>query len=333
VKIAKSIIVILAVILGMLSCTCPAQGQHLDFIGNPDFSYALSDSGSKFARDHLRKLPSITNPAVQQFRWASPFLLHASDPYLTSGEQYTFDLRLEERSIKNKRAWLLGTANAGVVFYGFKQAIATWGESKGKFHFKDDWGGDHLAQIDEMSHFLWGYKMTQFIFWSYRWAGFSSKASQIISVSQSAFILTLVEYPIDAYNPEQGLGVSDLIFDYTGIGLAYLKQRCSWLEDVDVKISSRKNILLGNQPVFAQTYEEFDNFIYWLTYRASLSLPQRAFCFGMGYGVTHQQGKPKREFLAGIGLSLPDFLSLFHKKLGQRLRFLEIYYPNLNIKF
>jgi hypothetical protein len=333
VKIAKSIIVILATILGMLSCTCPAQGQHLNFIGNPDFGYALSDSGSKFAGERLRNLPSITNPAVQQFRWASPFLLHASDHYLTSGEQYTFDLRPEERRIKNKRAWLLGTANAGVVFYGFKQAIAAWGESKGKFHFKDDWEGDHLAQIDEMSHFLWGYKMTQLIFWSYRWAGFSSKASQIISVSQSAFILTLVEYPVDAYNPEQGLGVSDLVFDYAGIGLAFLKQRYSWFEDVDVKISSRKNLFLGNQPVFAQTYEEFDNFIYWLTYRVNLSLPQKAFCFGMGYGVTHQQGKPKREFLAGIGLSLPDFLSLFHEDLGQRLRFLEIYYPNLSIRF
>lgn len=260
-------------------------------------------------------------------------MLYPSDYYLSPGNQYTFGLKPEKGRINNKRAWLLGTVNAGGVIYGFKQAMSAWGESKGKFHFKNDWEGDHLAQIDEMSHFMWGYKMTKFLCWSYRWAGFSSKASQIISVSQSAFILTLVEYPVDAYNPQQGLGISDLIFDYAGIGLAFLKQRCSWLEDMDVKISSRKNLLLGNQPVFAQTNEEFDNFIYWLTYRNRLFLSQKAFCFGVGYGVTHQQERPRRELAVGIGLSLPDFLSLFHEDLGRHLRFLEIYYPSLNVKF
>jgi hypothetical protein len=42
--------------------------------------------------------------------------------------------------------------------------------------------------------------------------------------------------------------------------------------------------------------------------------------------------KPKREFYGGIGLSIPDFASLFSKKLGDKSKFLEILYPNIRIK-
>jgi hypothetical protein len=231
------------------------------------------------------------------------------------------------------RASLLGTANAAAIFFGFRQAIESWGKTKDRFHFKDDWRGDNLAQTDEWSHLIWGYKMTQFLFSAYRWAGFSAKAGHVISISQTAFILTMVEYPIDAYNPTQGFGVSDLVFDYAGIGLAWFKERNTWLEDFDVKISMKKNIFLSNQPMFAQTYEEFDNVVYWLTYRANLFLPQKIFCFGVGYSVIHHGEEPKRQFFGGIGLSLPDFASLFGKGLKTRVKFVDVFYANLNIRF
>jgi hypothetical protein len=64
---------------------------------------------------------------------------------------------------------------------GFREATNTWGQSKSKFHLKDDWKGDGLAQTDELSHFMWGYKMTQFLCSAYEWSGFSPKTSQILS--------------------------------------------------------------------------------------------------------------------------------------------------------
>jgi hypothetical protein len=112
-----------------------------------------------------------------------------------------------------------------------------------------------------------------------------------------------------------------------------MKSSCRWLEDFDVKISSRRNILLGNQPVFAQTYEQFDNFIYWLTFKTRLFLPRKVLCFGLGYGVTHQSGKAERHILGGIGLSLPDCAALLGERIGARLKFLEIFYPNLSVEF
>lgn len=223
--------------------------------------------------------------------------------------------------------------NGAAIFFGFKQAIASWGESDGKFHLKSDWKGDGLAQTDELSHFMWGYKMTQFYFWAYDWVGLSPKTGQALSIFQSVLLLTLVEFPIDAYNPDQGFGTSDLIFDYLGVGLAYMKEHKHWLDDFDFKISWKRNILTSHQPLFAQTYDEFDNFIYWITYRTRLFMPRKIFCLGLGYSATHQDGKPRRDFFGGISLSLSDFASLFGKKLEEHTRFLEMFYPNLHIRF
>jgi hypothetical protein len=321
-------VVHLVTIIGMLSSAWPAFSQHLIFEKEFRYNYITSDSGLGSVGEHLRYARLFDVPTSHQSKYLQQMTVNMPPgveqhpPYLTSGK----------KGINYKRAGFLSTANAGAIIYGFRQAISSWGESKGEFHLKNDWKGDNLAQIDELSHFLWGYKMTQFLFWSYRWAGFSSKVSHIISISQTALVLTMVEYPVDAYNPKQGLGLSDLVFDYAGIGLACLKHSFPWMENFDVKISSKNNIFLGKQPLFAQTYGEFDNFIYWLTYKHKLYLPQKVLCFGLGYGVTHRHDVPQRELLVGVGLSLPDFISLFHENLGRRLKFLELFYPNLNME-
>jgi hypothetical protein len=247
-------------------------------------------------------------------------------------KQRTSPSSTDRRKIDYRKASLIGGVNVVTISAGFREAINTWGQSKSSFHLKDDWTGDGLAQTDELSHFMWGYKMTQFLYWAYEWSGFSPKTSRALSVCQSSLILTLVEYPIDAYNPKQGLGVSDLIFDYMGVGLAVAKKHSSWLNDFDFKISWKKNIFSENQTVFAQTYEEFDNFIYWLTYRTKLFFPKKLLCFGLGYSATRSGSKPKREFYGGIGLSIPDFASLFGQKVGDFCKPLEILYPNIRIK-
>lgn len=234
--------------------------------------------------------------------------------------------------INYKRASFIGMVNAGTIFFGFKQAMRSWGKSNSRFHIKDDWKGDYLAQADELSHFMWGYKMTQFLFTSFRWVGFSSKTTEVLSLFESAMILTSVEYPIDAYNPKQGLGVSDLVFDYLGIGSAFAKRHVTWLQDFDFKISWKENIFSSHHPVFAQTYEEYDNIIYWITYKTKLFLPRKILCFGLGYGVIHHGIEPQRQTYCGIGLSLSEFASLFWGKLKEPAKFLDLFYPNLHVR-
>lgn len=336
VKMVRILTYLVAAACGLIFFACSTSAQLHRASRSSDFSYAFSDTSLGLNDNSLRRLLPLQGSKGFDYQSRSPFSQKPSLFTLRPPVEHKQGLpqvKPRREGINPRRTWLLGSANAGAIFFGFRQAIASWGETKGGFHFKEDWDGDHLAQIDELSHLMWGYKMTQFLYCAYRWAGFSSKASHLVSISQTALVLTMVEYPIDAYNPKQGLGISDLVFDYAGIGFAYAKERYARLEDFDIKISSRRNILLGNQPLFAQTYEQFDNFVYWLTYRTRLFLPQKVFCFGLGYGVTHHGDEPKRHLFGGIGLSLPDFLSLFGKKLNRRVGFLETFYPNLNIEF
>jgi hypothetical protein len=333
-KIGRFLIFLLVAGGIIVALPCSGVAQPLQANGASPFYYAFFESTLTLKNEgfHPRFFTKSTGSGFETgLSLLRKAPLSASYPHAL-GERNPLALKSQRKGINHGRAWLLGTANAGAIFFGLRQAIDSWGKTKSKFHLKDDWKGDNLAQIDELSHFMWGYKMTQFLFSAYRWAGFSSKSSHVISISQTAFILTVVEYPVDAYNPQQGFGVSDLVFDYAGIGLAWMKERKSWLEDFDVKMSPKRSILMGTQPVFAQTYEEFDNFIYWLTYRTRLFLPQKALCFGLGYSVTHRDNKPKRQFFGGIGLSLPDFASLFGRRLKRHFKFLEIFYPNLSIK-
>jgi hypothetical protein len=331
----RFLIVFLTAMGGFLWLTISSTGHPL-YVNVPAVVYHVSSESTLTwtSEDfHPRFFSEWEGWDIENKMWSFHKVSVSPSPFLLSGEANSASFQPKRPGINRRRAWVLGTANAGTIFWGFKQAIESWGKTKGEFHIKGDWRGDNLAQIDELSHFMWGYRMTQFLFSAYQWAGFSPKASRMISVSQTAMVLTLVEYPIDAYNPKQGLGFSDLVFDYLGIGFACMKERCHWLEDFDVKISSRGNILMGNQPVFAQTYEEFDNFIYWITYRTNLFLPRKALCFGLGYGVTHPKGEAERQIFGGIGLSLPDCAALFSERLGNRLKFLEMFYPHLSVEF
>lgn len=352
----------------------PAFGGIFNILVLPVFGYGFSkDHGLILNYSTSDSVLTLGELFSQSHLFSSSFLVHKDDqekfsyiPILGRQNSSEFDQRFSfhqwnysktenlssppaagsstypvmKSRISYRKASIIGGLNLVAITLGFHQAVNVWGKSNGRFHIKDDWKGDGLAQTDELSHFLWGYKMTQFLSCAYDWMSFSPKTSRALSLSESALILTLVEYPIDAYNPQQGLGISDLVFDYLGVGLAVAKKHCGGLNDFDFKLSWKKNIFSQNKTPFAQTYEEYDNFIYWLTYRPKLFLPKKLLCFGFGYSVTHlgstsslqAEFKPKREFYGGIGLSIPDFASLFSKKLGDKSKFLEILYPNIHIK-
>jgi hypothetical protein len=325
---------------------CPSFGyvvnENNSFISN----YDISDSATSLEKLYSRSYPLLAGFLVYPNEWEKVGNIQILEHQELSNldQKFSFYQRnfskkkglsfysQKEKRIDYRKASIIGGLNLVAITLGFHQAVNTWGESKGKFHVKDDWKGDGLAQTDELSHFMWGYKMTQFFYWTYDWVGFSPKTSQVLSLSESALILTLVEFPIDAYNPQQGLGVSDLVFDYLGVGMAIARRHQSWLNGFDFKISWKKNIFSQNKTPFAQTYEEYDNFIYWLTYRPKLFLSKKLLCFGFGYSVTHSEMQSQRELYGGIGLSIPDFVSLFSKKLGDKSKFLEILYPNIRIK-
>lgn len=325
------------------------QSETFGYALNKDcslvFNHSISDSVLGLKKPLFETHPFSSNFSLHEDDWRRlgiiPVLDHQGSPGLDRGfyflqkdyaKKVIFSSPRIQRKFDYRKASIIGGLNVAAITVGFHEAISTWGKSKSKFHIKADWKGDGLAQTDEVSHFMWGYKMTQFLYWAYDWVGFSPKTSRTLSICESSLILTLVEYPIDAYNPKQGLGISDLIFNYLGVGMGVAKKHCGWLNDFDFKLSWKKNIFSQNQTVFAQTYEEFDNFIYWFTYRTKLFFPKKLLCFGFGYSVSRSGVEPRREFHGGIGLSIPDFASLFGKGVGNFSKFLEILYPNIHIK-
>ena len=109
----------------------------------------------------------------------------------------------------------------GLIAYDYTTDI--WGEPNGKLHFKKDLRGDHMALSDEASHLFIGYKMAQAMQLGFRWSGLSPAVAARAGAAQAALYLTFVEFPMDAYNPKQGFGITDFVANLAGIGLAWYR--------------------------------------------------------------------------------------------------------------
>ncbi|MBN2541860.1 DUF2279 domain-containing protein [bacterium] len=220
-------------------------------------------------------------------------------------------------------AWRCGVYGALLVsatYYAFTNMDEVWGQSSGDFHYKNhDWNDDRLAFTDEVSHMLVSYKLTQACKGLFSWCGFSPRISRICGASGAAIWMTAVEYPIDAYNPKQGFGWSDMVFNFMGISFATLRDRYPWAYRFDLKLSLESLDYFANT-IVAMTLEENNNYIYWLTYQPYREkLP---FHVGFGYsGKMADTGKREAapQGFIGVGISLSDLTPILGKDWGKFL--------------
>jgi len=224
--------------------------------------------------------------------------------------------RMDVSRVDPYRLAIFSGVVVGLSAYSIDQFQEIWGRSTGRFHFKEhDWNGDNLAQSDEVSHLVLGYRATQLGINFARWTGMSDGLSRAVGAGISAFYMTLVEYPIDAYNPYQGLGISDLIFDYVGVGFGLLRDKYEPLRQYDMKIEV-KDVRKVPKKFFSQSNREYDYYIYWLTYSPYLGdVPLN---FGVGYSTDHSDWRNvKRELWLGVGTSVTDVGYLFGTRWRQ----------------
>ncbi|MBN1754858.1 DUF2279 domain-containing protein, partial [bacterium] len=222
--------------------------------------------------------------------------------------------------------WRCGVSGAllvGATYYAFDNMPGVWGPSVGKFHIKKhDWDDDLLVYTDEISHLLVSYKLTQACKGLFGWCGFSPKFSRIIGATSAFLWMTAVEYPVDAYNPKQGLGYSDLVFDYIGIALAYFRDQYEFAKRFDFKLSLETTDYYA-PTIVAMTLEEANNYIYWLTFQPDPSrIPLHV---GLGYSgklkvATERKASPQGYL--GVGISLSDLSPLLGPEWG---KFLDIF--------
>jgi len=230
-----------------------------------------------------------------------------------------------QREIILWRAAVFGATAFSIAGYAYSRMDDWWGHEYGPAHIKhDDWNGDNLAQTDEVSHMVFSYKITQAGTGLAKWTGFSDGVSRIIGVGISGFIMTWVEYPVDAHNPLQGFGYTDMTANIIGISLA--TARDIWpqhLQGLDLRFSIKPNSEV-NDEFIAQTCNENDAFIYWLTYNPSDNFPVHP---AIGYSANHNNDKrvAEREVYLGFGTSLAEIAGLIDPRWRSKLDFWSLY--------
>ena len=226
------------------------------------------------------------------------------------------------------RLWIVGGLHAVTGALVYAGAQRTWGHSRGRFHVKNDWTGDSLSQNDEASHLFFGYTLTRTFAAQWRWAGVSLGRSRKVGAFESAAALTLVE-ALDAFNPQQGLGISDLLFDYAGVGAGVWSLN-HHSGDWGIRTSVKG---LAQAQLFAATIPQSDNYIFWVTYRPPLqSGVKQPLSLGVGHSARRAPDgfTPVREVHFGIGTTLPDVVRTFSPRAAHYLGILDFYYFNLN---
>jgi hypothetical protein len=227
--------------------------------------------------------------------------------------------------LNQKKALWFGLGNVAFGIAGYFWSQEAWGSSSGKFHWKNDWTGDNLAQNDEMSHTVTSYNFSRYFQPVYQWLGLSPNRSMTFGTLHSALLGTFIEYPIDAYNPLQGLGVSDLMANYVGCGLALGQYHLPALKNFGLKLSFKQAPWIATSHGVAGTVEEFDNDIYWLTFRPAYKKIDFVH-FGLGYSTNHFKIKVEREYYVGVGTTLPDVVKIISPKAAKWLLPLDMFF-------
>ncbi len=225
----------------------------------------------------------------------------------------------EVRQINYLRLSLFGATAVTGLGVSISRMNEWWGHGYVPFHIKkDDWSDDNLAQTDEISHFMISYKIAQAGTGLSRWSGLSDGTSRWIGGGIALGIMLWVEYPIDAHNPLQGFGVSDMIANCLGVALALSRDK--WFDELsflDVKVSVKDFSQINNE-VIAQTFAQNDAYIYWLTARPSREFPVHV---SLGYSANHENEDriAEREIYLGFGTSLNEIAGLIDPRLFRRL--------------
>lgn len=213
----------------------------------------------------------------------------------------------------------------------YRQTQDTWGESRGQFHFKHDWSGDGMALSDETSHLFAAFHLHRLLNTGYQWTGLSASRARWMASVEAWLLMFSVEYPIDAYNPSQGFGASDVLFNTVGVAAAHLRSMQGdprW----DIKISVKPSFFEGQSRIVAQDNKHYGDYIYWLTYRPWTSR-DNPLVAGLGYSIdSYAGGRPLKQIHVGIGTTIDLLGGMIHESVGRVLRPLSPIYLNLNTK-
>jgi hypothetical protein len=251
------------------------------------------------------------------------FIILATLPAFATAADSTASTLNADTSSHLTRNFIVGNVIGGTASYFYFTDL--WGKPTGKFHFKDD-TGDNLALTDEVSHMFAAFQVAEGARWLFRLLGMPDDKIEKYALLEAALVTTFIEFPLDAYNSNQGLGVTDLLFNGAGIGFSYLHHHGA--EQFDIKFSLKRSPFELEHKFLASDADEFDNFIWWATWKP------RHLWLGLGYSTNHGQpgGLVDSEYYLGAGTTLHDLLHLLSPGAAKRLKVLDTFYLNLHVE-
>jgi len=199
----------------------------------------------------------------------------------------------------------------------------TWGTPNGRFHLKHEFD-DNMNLTDEASHVYVSYKLTEGFCWLFRTFRMREDRVRLISALEAALVMTLVEVPLDAFNPDQGMGLTDLLANYAGIAFAWWKMEHP--SNVDLKFCVKRSPFAFDNKLLANKNEEFDNYIWWATWKP------KYLWTGVGYSINHRKGEVESEYYLGVGTTLYDLVYFVDQDFAKKVKVLDSYFVSVRFR-
>ena len=187
--------------------------------------------------------------------------------YSLSGSELFFNDDLEKNkkeSIVNSSFFLV----AGATYLYLDRVW--WSENNNQFSFSSNNDFVYAKNLDKVGHFYGGYFASELFNNAFLWAG--SEKPLKLALRNSIIIQSVIELK-DAYSPNYGFSIYDLISGAAGSYFHYIKKKSNKLNYIDIKFSYYKRSnkywqLEKERGKLASGYEFFNDYVnqtYWLT--------------------------------------------------------------------
>ena len=145
-----------------------------------------------------------------------------------------------------------------------------WSENNNQFSFSSSNDFVYARNLDKVGHFYGGYFASELFNNAFLWA--DSEKPLKLALRNSIIIQSIIELK-DAYSPNYGFSIYDLLSGAAGSYFHYIKNKSNKLNYIDIKFSYFKRSdkywqLEKERGKLASNYEFFNDYVnqtYWLT--------------------------------------------------------------------
>lgn len=179
--------------------------------------------------------------------------------------------KVSSDSLNNKRALVIGIGLPVIHATSIVLFNELWykNQPRESFHFFND--GKEWNQVDKVGHFHSAFFLSESASGVFKWAGFSSRRSDLYGLGTSFLLMTTIEV-LDGYSSSFGASGWDILANIGGMGF-YLGQKSLWNEiRIHPKFSFRPTSYSNLRPgvlgsnSMEELFKDYNGQTYWLSF-------------------------------------------------------------------